>query len=60
MILSHSIISLSDITRVRIGSEYDDYETCFLSDTYIVDRLLIDTSSCPQPCAPDAHKSLSE
>jgi hypothetical protein len=60
MISSYSIISLSNITRVRIGSDDDDHETCFLSDTYIVGQLLIDASSCPQLCAPDAPRSLSE
>jgi hypothetical protein len=60
MISSYSIISLSNITRVRISSDDDDHDTCFLSDTYIVGQLLIDASSCPQLCAPDAPKSLSE
>jgi hypothetical protein len=60
MISSHSIISLSNITRVRIGSDDDDHKTCFLSDTNIVCQLLMDASSCPQLCAPDASKSLSE
>ena len=60
MIPSYSIISWSNITRVRVGSDDEDYETCFLSDTYIVGQILIDASNCPQLCAPDAPKSLSE